>query len=61
MGMCLKGLIWPPLEPKSESCFSPISSDWFNRIINSSMIFWYLFKFNGYYMLTKMADKLGLK
>ena len=25
-GMCIKGLFWPPLEPKTESCFSPISS-----------------------------------
>ena len=25
---CIKGLIWPPLEPKTERCFSPISSDW---------------------------------
>ena len=24
--MCIKGLFWPPLEPKIESCFSPISS-----------------------------------
>ena len=30
---CIKGLIWPPLEPKSESCFSSISSDWFMRRI----------------------------
>ena len=25
-GTCIKGLFWPPLEPKTESCFSPISS-----------------------------------
>ena len=30
-GTCIKGLIWPPLEIKSESYFSPISSDWFIR------------------------------
>ena len=30
--MCIKGLFWPPLEPKTESCFSPISSYWFIRI-----------------------------
>ena len=30
-GMCIKGLFWPPLEPKTESCFSPISSYWFVR------------------------------
>ena len=32
-GMCIKGIIWPPVEPKSKSCFSPISSDWFIRRI----------------------------
>ena len=25
-GMCIKGLIWPPLQPKTENCFSPILS-----------------------------------
>ena len=30
---CIKGLIWPPLEQKKDSCFSPISSDWFIRKI----------------------------
>ena len=29
--MCIKWQIWPPLEPKTESCFSPISSIWFIR------------------------------
>ena len=24
-GMCIKGLFWPPLEPKTKNCFSPIS------------------------------------
>ena len=28
---CIKGLFWPPLEPKTESCFSHISSYWFIR------------------------------
>ena len=28
-GTCIKGLIGPPLEPKSESCFSPFSFNWF--------------------------------
>ena len=34
-GTCIKGLfwLWPPLEPKTESCFSPISSYWFIRRI----------------------------
>ena len=30
-GTCIKGLIWPPLEPKTENCFSQISFDWFIR------------------------------
>ena len=30
-GACIKGVFWPPLEPKPESCFSPISSYWFVR------------------------------
>ena len=32
-GTCIKGLFCPPLEPKTESCFSPISSYWFIRRI----------------------------
>ena len=32
-GTCIKGLFWPPIEPKSENCFSPISLDWFIRRI----------------------------
>ena len=30
---CIKGLFWPPLEPKTENFFSPISFDWFIRRI----------------------------
>ena len=30
-GTCMKGLICPPLEPKTENCFSQISFDWFIR------------------------------
>ena len=30
-GTCIKGQFWPPLEPKTESCFSPISLKWFIR------------------------------
>ena len=33
-GTCIKGLFWPPPEPKTENCFSPISFDWFIRRIN---------------------------
>ena len=32
-GTCIKGLFWPPLEPKTKSCYSPISSYWFVRRI----------------------------
>ena len=28
-GTCIKRLIWPPLEPKNENCFSQISFDCF--------------------------------
>ena len=42
-GTCIKGLFWPPLEPKTESCFSPISSYWFIRriaqVLNSGIYF----------------------
>ena len=30
-GTWIKGQIWPPLEPKTESCFSPISPNSFIR------------------------------
>ena len=53
--MCIKGLIWPPLEPQTKNCFSPISSDWFVRRIteeqNSSI----------FAMVTKMARQRRLK
>ena len=32
-GTCIKGLFWPPLEPNTENCFSPISFGWFIRRI----------------------------
>ena len=32
-GTCIKGLFWPPLEPKTENCFLPISFDCFIRRI----------------------------
>ena len=28
---CIKGLIWPPLELKTENCFSQNYFDWFTR------------------------------
>ena len=41
-GTYIKGKMWPPLEPKTESCFSPISSNWFIRrmaqVLNSGII-----------------------
>ena len=59
-GTCIKGQIWPPLEPKIESCFSPISTNWFIRIMvqvyNSGIYFTF-----SVAMVTKMADKIGLK
>ena len=30
-GMCIMGLIWPPLELKTENCFSQNYFDWFTR------------------------------
>ena len=40
-GTCIKGLIWPPPEPKTENCFSSISSYWFIRrmvqVLNSGI------------------------
>ena len=47
--MCIKGVFWPPLEPKTESCFSPISSNWFFRRMATSVKFWHLFYFTGCY------------
>ena len=32
-GTCINGLFWPPIEPKTGSGFSPISSYWFIRRI----------------------------
>ena len=59
-GMCIKGQIWPPWEPKTESCFSPISSNWFiSRMVegyNSCIYFTF-----SVAMVTKMAEKIGLK
>ena len=46
-GRCIKELIWPPLDPKAESCFSAVSSNWFIR--RMVVKFWHLFKLNGCY------------
>ena len=59
-GTCIKGLFWPPLEPKTESFFSLISYYWFIRRIaqvhNSGIYFNLLVP-----MVTKMADNIGFK
>ena len=49
MGTCIKGLFWPPLEPKSESCLSPISSCWFIRRIAQVLNSGIYFTFTGCY------------
>ena len=58
--MCIKGLFWPPLEPKTISCFSPISSDGFIRrlaqVHNSGICFTFIVA-----MVTKMANQNSLK
>ena len=59
-GTCIKGQIWPPLEQKTENFFSPFSPNWFIRrmvqVLNSGIYFTF-----SVAMVTKMADKIGLK
>ena len=59
-GTCIKGLFWPPLEPKTESCFSLISSCWFIRRIAQVKILAFILLL-PVAMVTKMANKIGLK
>ena len=59
-GTCIMGLFWPPLEPRTENCFSPISFDWFIRRLTVSKNLRHFFKFY-LAMVTKMVDKMGLK
>ena len=59
-GTCIKGLFWPPLEPKVENCFSPISFDWFIRKILEVKNFGIYSNFTVA-MVTKMANKIVLK
>ena len=59
-GTCIKGLFWPPLEPKTEKCFSPISFDRFIRRITEVKNFGIYLNFTVA-MVTKMADKIGFK
>ena len=55
-----EGLIRPPLEPKTESCFSPISSGWlFRRITREQKSG--IYSFFTIVIVTKMASKIGLK
>ena len=58
--MCIKGLIWPPIEPKTENCFSPISFDRFIRRKTEVKNFSIYLNFTVA-MVLKMADKIGLK
>ena len=72
--MCIKGKIWPPFETKTESCFSRKSPNWFIRRIAEVHNAGFYFTFTvaevhnaGFYltftvaMVTKLADKIGLK
>ena len=56
---CTWGLIWPPLEPKTESNLSPISADWFIRritkVLKSDIYLSFIVS-----IVTKMAAKIGL-
>ena len=56
-GTCIKGLFWPPLEPKIESCFSPISSYRFIRRIAQVLQF-HMETQNSSSHMTKMAAML---
>ena len=59
-GTCIKGLFWPPLESKTENCFSPLSFDWFIRRITEVLNFG-IYLNSTVAMVTKMANKIGLK
>ena len=58
--MCIKELIWPTLEPMTESNLSPISADWFIRritkVLKSDIYLSFIVA-----IVTKMAAKIGLK
>ena len=59
-GTYIKRLIWPPLRPKTENCFSQISYDLFIRRMTEVLNFGIYLNFTVA-MVTKMADKIGLK
>ena len=48
---CIKGVFWPPFEPKTENCVSSISSDFDSLLLFTLTVA----------MVTKMADEIGLK
>ena len=54
--MRIKVLIWLLLEPKTENCFSPISSDWFIRRITEVLKFGIYLNFTV--AMVTMADKI---
>ena len=58
-GTCIKGLKWPPLEQKTEICFSQISLNSFIRRMAEMYIFGIYLDFTVA-MVTKMADKIGI-
>ena len=67
-GTCNKGLIWPPLEPKTENCFSQISFDWFIRRMTGVSNFGIYLNFTlalvikmAVALVIKMANKIGIK
>ena len=60
VGTCIKGLIWPPLELKTENCLSQNYFDWFSRRMTEVLNFGIYLNFT-LAMVTKMADKIGIK
>ena len=59
-GYVIEGLNWPPLELKTENCFPQISFDWFIRRMTEVSNFGIYLNFTVA-MVTKMADKIGIK
>ena len=55
--MCIKGLKWPPLDPKHENYFSQISFDLLQTEVYNFVIY---LNFTVA-MVTKMAVKIGFK
>ena len=55
-GKCIKGLIWPLLEPKTKNCFAQISFDWFIRRMTQVLNFGIYLNFTVA-MVTKKPTK----